>query len=150
MDERVPAEQRGTLMLGLVAHTFAYLLLTAAQVAWCAITAVGVWGRRGAGGGGGPRGRGDPRPPGAGGAAAACCCTAAASICQRIGAKSSATAGFNIGLVFRLARRPVWLLGIASMIAGFILQLAALRFGALGLVQPILAAELVVVFGYLA
>jgi len=83
-------------------------------------------------------------------AAAACCCTAAASICQRIGAKSSATAGFNIGLVFRLARRPVWLLGIASMIAGFILQLAALRFGALALVQPILAAELVVVFGYLA
>jgi hypothetical protein len=49
IDERVPAGQRGTLMLGLVAHAFAYLLLTAAQVAWCAITAVRVWRRREAG-----------------------------------------------------------------------------------------------------
>jgi drug/metabolite transporter (DMT)-like permease len=83
-------------------------------------------------------------------AAAACCCTAAASVCQRMGAKSSQTSGFSIGLVFRLARRPVWLLGIASMVLGFVLQMSALRFGALALVQPILAAELVLVFGYLA
>ena len=83
-------------------------------------------------------------------AAAACCCTAASSVCQRMGAKSSPASGFAIGLVFRLARRPVWLLGIAFMIAGFVFQLAALRFGALALVQPILAAELVFVFGYLA
>jgi drug/metabolite transporter (DMT)-like permease len=83
-------------------------------------------------------------------AAAACCCTAAASVCQRKGAKNSQTSGFDIRLMFRLARRPVWLLGIASMIGGFILQLTALRFGALALVQPILAAELVFVFGYLA
>ena len=83
-------------------------------------------------------------------AAAACCCTAAASVCQRMGAKNSQTAGFDIRLMFRLARRPIWLLGIAAMIGGFILQLTALRFGALALVQPILAAELVFVFGYLA
>jgi drug/metabolite transporter (DMT)-like permease len=83
-------------------------------------------------------------------AAAACCCTAAASVCQRMGAKTSQTSGFDIRLLFRLARRPVWLLGIASMIGGFFLQLTALRFGALALVQPILAAELVLVFGYLA
>jgi len=83
-------------------------------------------------------------------AAAACCCTATASVCQRMGAKTSQTSGFDLGLVFRLARRPVWLLGIASMIGGFLLQLTALRFGALTLVQPILATELVLVFGYLA
>jgi len=83
-------------------------------------------------------------------AAAACCCTAASSVCQRMGAKTSPSSGFDAGLMFRLARRPVWLLGIASMIAGFVLQLAALHFGALALVQPILAAELVFVFGYLA
>jgi drug/metabolite transporter (DMT)-like permease len=83
-------------------------------------------------------------------AAAACCCTAASSVCQRMGAKSSPTTGFDIGLVFRLARRPVWLLGMASMIGGFVLQLIALHFGPLALVQPILAAELVFVFGYLA
>ena len=83
-------------------------------------------------------------------AAAACCCTAASSVCQRMGAKSSPAPGFAIGLVVRLARRPVWLLGIACMIAGFGFQLAALHFGALTLVQPILATELVFVFGYLA
>src|SRR5215470_12315687 len=36
------------------------------------------------------------------------------------------------------------------MILGFVFQLTALRFGALALVQPILAAELLFVFGYLA
>jgi hypothetical protein len=81
---------------------------------------------------------------------AASLCTATSSVCQRMGAKSSQTTGFDAGLVVRLARRPVWLLGIASMILGFLLQLTALHFGALALVQPILAAELVFVFGYLA
>ena len=83
-------------------------------------------------------------------AVAASLCTAMSSVCQRMGAKSSQTPGFDAGLMFRLARRPVWLLGIASMIAGFVLQLTALHFGALALVQPILAVELVFVFGYLA
>jgi drug/metabolite transporter (DMT)-like permease len=50
----------------------------------------------------------------------------------------------------RLARQPAWLLGIAAMIGGFVFQLTALRFGELALVQPILAAELLFVFGYLA
>ena len=77
-------------------------------------------------------------------------CTATASVCQRIGASSNETAGFDVWLVFRLARRPVWLLGVASMILGFVFQLTALRFGALALVQPILALELLFVFGYLA
>lgn len=57
--------------------------------------------------------------------------------------------GLDLMLVFRLARRPVWLLGFASMIAGFAFQVSALRFGALALVQPILAVELLFVFGYL-
>ena len=83
-------------------------------------------------------------------AVAASLCTATSSICQRIGAKSSQATGFDARLLFRLARRPVWLLGIASMILGFVFQLTALHFGDLALVQPILAAELVFVFGYLA
>jgi hypothetical protein len=77
-------------------------------------------------------------------------CTATASVCQRIGARSNETAHFDLWLVFRLARRPIWLLGVASMIGGFLLQLVALHFGALALVQPILAIELLLVFGYLA
>ena len=83
-------------------------------------------------------------------AATASLCTATSSVCQRKGARSSPAAGFDLRLVFRLARQPVWLLGIASMILGFVFQLTALRFGDLALVQPILAAELLFVFGYLA
>jgi drug/metabolite transporter (DMT)-like permease len=83
-------------------------------------------------------------------AVAASLCTATGSVCQRRGARGSQTAGLDAGLVVRLARRPVWLAGIASMIGGFAFQLAALRFGGLALVQPVLAAELVFVFGYLA
>jgi hypothetical protein len=77
-------------------------------------------------------------------------CTATASICQRKGAVSTETSGFDAWLVVRLARQPVWLLGIASMILGFVFQVSALRFGPLALVQPILALELLIVFGYLA
>ena len=83
-------------------------------------------------------------------AVAASLCTATASVCQRLGAKSIEPASFDARLVFRLAHRPIWLLGVASMILGFIFQLTALHFGALALVQPILALELLFVFGYLA
>ena len=83
-------------------------------------------------------------------AVAASVCTATASLCQRKGVRSTQTAGFDAMLLVRLARRPAWLLGIVAMIGGFIFQITALRFGDLALVQPILAAELLFVFGYLA
>jgi drug/metabolite transporter (DMT)-like permease len=85
-------------------------------------------------------------------AIAASLCTATASVCQRAGARNTgpAAGGFAARLIVRLARQPTWLLGIAAMIGGFIFQLTALHFGELGLVQPILAAELLFVFGYLA
>jgi drug/metabolite transporter (DMT)-like permease len=88
-------------------------------------------------------------------ALAASFCTATSSVCQRLGARSldarePGVTGFDALLVFRLARRPVWLLGFASMIAGFGFQVSALRYGPLALVQPILTAELLFVFGYLA
>ena len=79
-------------------------------------------------------------------------CTATASVCQRLGARQAHRGemrGFDPLLVFRLARQPAWLLGFASMIAGFVFQVSALRFGPLALVQPILAVELLWVFGYL-
>ena len=84
-------------------------------------------------------------------AIAASFCTAAASLAQRQGAKSvQTTGGFDVRLILRLARRPVWLLGIVSMIGGFVFQLTALRYGELALVQPILSLELLLVFGFLA
>jgi hypothetical protein len=81
---------------------------------------------------------------------AASFCTATSSVCQRLGARTVTVSGFDPLLVFRLARHPVWLLGFASMLAGFALQVTALHFGPLALVQPILAAELLFVFAYLA
>ena len=77
-------------------------------------------------------------------------CTATASVCQRMGARRDAAGGFDLRLLWRLARRPVWLLGLASMILGFVFQVSALHFGPLALVQPILALELLFVFGYMA
>ena len=58
-------------------------------------------------------------------ALAASFCTATASVCQRLGARSYEGAGFDAWLVFRLARRPVWLLGLVSMILGFVFQISA-------------------------
>ena len=84
-------------------------------------------------------------------AVAASLCTATASVCQLAGARNTGpAAGFDARLIVRLARQPAWLLGIAAMIGGVVFQLTALRFGELALVQPILAAELLFVFGYLA
>lgn len=80
---------------------------------------------------------------------AASFCTATASVCQRLGARTSEVTGFDPRLILRLVRRPVWLAGIASMIAGFGFQLSALHFGPLALVQPMLALELLFVFGYM-
>ena len=83
-------------------------------------------------------------------ALAASFCTATSSVCQRLGAKGNEDAtSFDLRLIFRLARRPIWLLGLASMILGFVFQVSALHFGDLALVQPILATELLFVFAYM-
>jgi hypothetical protein len=77
-------------------------------------------------------------------------CTATSSVCQRIGAKRDEADHFDLRLLWRLPRRPVWLLGLASMILGFGFQISALHFGPLALVQPIMALELLFVFAYMA
>jgi drug/metabolite transporter (DMT)-like permease len=84
-------------------------------------------------------------------ALAASFCTATSSVCQRLGA-APAPGGERLSprLILYLVRQPIWLAGIASMILGFVFQLAALHFGDLALVQPILATELLFVFAYMA
>jgi drug/metabolite transporter (DMT)-like permease len=77
--------------------------------------------------------------------------TAMSSICQRRGAMQLPEDDrFNTGLILRLLRRPVWLMGVGSMIVGFLCQAVALHYGSLALVQPILCTELLFVFAYLA
>lgn len=77
--------------------------------------------------------------------------TALASVAQRrAAAPAPGKAGPSLHLIEYLLHRPVWFLGIAGMILGFIFQVAALRVGSLSLVQPIIATELVVVFAIIA
>jgi hypothetical protein len=42
-----------------------------------------------------------------------------------------------------LVRQPLWLTAIAANVAGFLLQIFALKFGSLAVVQPLLVADLV-------
>ena len=77
--------------------------------------------------------------------------TALASVAQRsAAAPAPGELSFSWRLVAYLVHRPVWFLGILSMILGFVFQVWALRMGSLSLVQPIIATELVVVFGIMA
>lgn len=46
-------------------------------------------------------------------------------------------------LIVDLVRQPLWLAGIAANVAGFVLQVVALRFGELALVEPILVCDLI-------
>jgi hypothetical protein len=61
---------------------------------------------------------------------------------QRAGVSAPAT-GAHTGLLLRMARRPVWLAGIASEGLGFVAQAAALGIGRLAVVQLLLVASVV-------
>jgi drug/metabolite transporter (DMT)-like permease len=77
--------------------------------------------------------------------------TAIASVAQRrAAALAPGQLSFRWHLVGYLLHRPVWFLGIACMILGFVLQVDALRVGTLSLVQPLIATELVIVFAIIA
>jgi hypothetical protein len=47
------------------------------------------------------------------------------------------------GILLDLIRQPLWLIAIAANLAGFALQIVALSFGSLALVQPLLVFDLV-------
>jgi drug/metabolite transporter (DMT)-like permease len=77
--------------------------------------------------------------------------TATASVAQRrAAALAPEKMSFSWRLVGYLLKRPAWFVGIASMILGFVFQVEALRLGSLSLVQPLIATELVIVFGVIA
>lgn len=61
---------------------------------------------------------------------------------QRAGLEEPAT-GTSSGLLIQMARRPVWLAGIGADALGFGCQAAALGFGRLAVVQPLLVASVI-------
>jgi drug/metabolite transporter (DMT)-like permease len=62
---------------------------------------------------------------------------------QRAGMDAGPQEGSSSGLLLRMARRPVWLAGIASDALGFVAQAVALSIGRLAIVQPLLVASVV-------
>lgn len=49
---------------------------------------------------------------------------------------------FSVQLFKNLARRPLWLASIATMLASFLLQAAGLGLGTLAAIEPLLVLEL--------
>jgi drug/metabolite transporter (DMT)-like permease len=76
-------------------------------------------------------------------AACAACANALASVLQRKAARSAPREDrHGARLILHQLRRPAFFGGIAGLIAGFLLQAAALSQGRLSVVQPVLAGEL--------
>jgi len=68
-----------------------------------------------------------------------------APVAQSVAARSTPTgAGLGFALTLRLARRPVWLLGLAAEIAAFVLEAAAFSVAPTTLVAPLLACDMLV------
>jgi len=62
---------------------------------------------------------------------------------QKVAAEVPDDEAMKAGLLVQLAKRPVWLLGIVVDGLGFLCQAAALHFGKLVVVQPLLAISVV-------
>jgi drug/metabolite transporter (DMT)-like permease len=65
------------------------------------------------------------------------------SVLQQKAGLDAPSEGASSSLLLRMARRPVWLAGIASDGLGFVAQAAALGIGRLAVVQPLLVTSVV-------
>jgi drug/metabolite transporter (DMT)-like permease len=68
---------------------------------------------------------------------------AVGTVLQQKAGMAEGTAGSGSGLLLRMARRPVWLAGIAADALGFVAQAVALSVGRLAVVQPLLVSSVV-------
>ena len=70
-------------------------------------------------------------------------CYAVATVTQHgVAARLPPARAFDPAVLLRLVRRPVWLAGLAAVIAGFGLQAAALALGRLVVIEPVLSTGL--------
>jgi drug/metabolite transporter (DMT)-like permease len=69
----------------------------------------------------------------------------ASSVAEQRGARRVPGRGIlSPRIMLDLVRQPVWAVGVGGSVAGFALQVLALRYGYLALVEPILACDLIV------
>ncbi len=73
---------------------------------------------------------------------AACCYTASDIIEQRKASEAPPETSLKIALLWHLAKEPLWWIGIAADLGGFVLQTIALGLGSLVFVQPLLMLSL--------
>lgn len=70
-------------------------------------------------------------------------CNAGASVLQRRASRTEPeSAEFSARMITDLVRRPAWLLGVCTMLAGFVLHGVSISVSWIALVQPVLVAEL--------
>ncbi len=67
---------------------------------------------------------------------------AASSVLQRKAHREHPVSGSAVTQALAVLRAPWWLLGFAAVVAGFLLQAAALSHGAISMVEPVLVIEL--------
>ncbi len=79
--------------------------------------------------------------------AAAVCFAIANVLQQRVAAKLPTTAAFDGGVLLRLIRRPLWLVGLFAVMVSMGLQAVALGLGRLVVIEPVLASSLLVALG---
>jgi len=82
--------------------------------------------------------------------AAAACYGASSVLEQREAHRAPSDMAMRLGLIGHLLTRPLWLLGNLASVAGFVLQVLALRHGSLALVQPLMVTGLVFALGVAA
>lgn len=81
----------------------------------------------------------------------AACCFGVAAVLQQAAARSAPEGeSLRPRLLFDLARRPMWLAGVAMSVFSYAVQGLALAFGPLVLVQPLAATDLVFALPLLA
>jgi drug/metabolite transporter (DMT)-like permease len=68
---------------------------------------------------------------------------ASVALQERAAAEVHHDHALKVGLLMRVARRPLWLLGVVASVVGLILQIWALRHGSLVVVQPVMSTTLV-------
>ena len=73
---------------------------------------------------------------------AAICFACANVLQQRVAARLRSDATFDSAVLFRLARKPLWLAGLALVILSISLQATALGLGRLVVIEPVLASSL--------
>ena len=76
--------------------------------------------------------------------AAAICFAFANVLQQRVASRLPTTVAFDTGVLFKLARRPLWLVGFVAIVVSISLQAAALGMGRLVVIEPVLASSLLV------